>query len=69
MEVVNKFSEIVNKLNPIYKKTRTYDNGFEIIRLEIITKKYRDENILYTPLFFLGKRNHLKLQNKGCKMN
>jgi IS30 family transposase len=35
-EVANEFSKI---LNPIYKKTMTYDNGIEMARHEIITKK------------------------------
>jgi IS30 family transposase len=38
MEVANEFSKILNKLNPIYKKTMTYDNGIEMARHEIITK-------------------------------
>ena len=38
MEVANEFSKIVNKLNPIYKKSMTYDNGIEMARHEIITK-------------------------------
>ena len=37
-EVAKKFSEILNKLNPIYKKTMTYDNGIEMARHEKITK-------------------------------
>ena len=37
-EVANEFSEILNKLNPIYKKTMTYDNGIEMARHEKITK-------------------------------
>ncbi|OAD41570.1 IS30 family transposase, partial [Polaribacter atrinae] len=37
-EVANKFSKILNKLNPIYKKSMTYDNGIEMARHEIITK-------------------------------
>jgi len=39
MEVANEFSKILNKLNPIYKKTMTYDNGIEMARHEKITKK------------------------------
>ena len=38
MEVANEFSEILNKLNPIYKKTMTCDHGIEMARQEIITK-------------------------------
>lgn len=38
-EVANKFSKILNTLNPIYKKTMTYDNGIEMAKHEIITKK------------------------------
>ena len=38
MEVANEFSIILNKLNPIYKKSMTYDNGIEMARHEIITK-------------------------------
>jgi len=38
-EVAKEFSEILNKLNPIYKKTMTYDNGIEMARHEKITKK------------------------------
>ncbi|MFT5216145.1 MAG: IS30 family transposase, partial [Glaciecola sp.] len=37
-EVANQFSEILNKLNPIYKKSMTYDNGIEMARHQIITK-------------------------------
>jgi IS30 family transposase len=37
-EVANEFSKILNKLNPIYKKTMTYDNGIEMARHEKITK-------------------------------
>ena len=37
-EVANEFSEILNKLNPIYKKTMTYDNGIEMARHEKITQ-------------------------------
>ncbi|MFT5249933.1 MAG: IS30 family transposase [bacterium] len=37
-EVANQFSEILNKLNPIYKKSMTYDNGIEMARHKIITK-------------------------------
>ena len=39
MEVANEFSKILNKLNPIYKKTMTYDNGIEMARHEKINKK------------------------------
>ena len=52
-EVAKEFSEILNKLNPIYKKSMTYDNGIEMARHEKITKKNRYENLLCTPLFFL----------------
>ena len=38
MEVANEFSTILNKLNPIYKKSMTYDNGIEMARHEIITE-------------------------------
>jgi IS30 family transposase len=37
-EVANEFSEILNKLNPIYKKTMTYDSGIEMARHEKITQ-------------------------------
>lgn len=37
-QVAKKFSEILNKLNPIYKKSMTYDNGIEMARHEKITK-------------------------------
>jgi len=37
-EVANEFSKILNKLNPIYKKSMTYDNGIEMARHEKITK-------------------------------
>ena len=39
MEVANEFSIILNKLNPIYKKTMTYNNGIEMARHKIITEK------------------------------
>ena len=38
MEVAKEFSKIVNKLNPIYKNSMTYDNGIEMVRHEMITK-------------------------------
>ena len=38
MEVANEFSRMLNKLNPIYKKSMTYDNGIEMARHEKITK-------------------------------
>ena len=31
-EVANEFSEILNKLNPIYKKIKTNDNGIKMSR-------------------------------------
>ena len=37
-EIANEFSKILNKLNPIYKKTMTYDNGIEMARHEKITQ-------------------------------
>ncbi|MEX6625290.1 IS30 family transposase [Tenacibaculum salmonis] len=39
MEVANQFSKILNKLNPIYKKSMTYDNGIEMARHQKITQK------------------------------
>ena len=38
-EVAKEFSKILNKLNPIYKKSMTYDNGIEMARHEKITEK------------------------------
>ncbi|CAM1346776.1 IS30 family transposase [Tenacibaculum insulae] len=38
-EVAKMFSKILNKLNPILKKTMTYDNGTEMAKHEKITKK------------------------------
>lgn len=38
-EVAKEFSRILNKLNPIFKKSMTYDNGIEMARHEKITKK------------------------------
>lgn len=38
-EVAKAFSKILNKLNPIYKKSMTYDNGIEMAKHEKITKK------------------------------
>jgi IS30 family transposase len=38
-EVANEFSKILNNLNPIYKKSMTYDNGIEMARHEKITQK------------------------------
>lgn len=38
-EVAKMFSKILNKLNPILKKTMTYDNGTEMARHEKITQK------------------------------
>ncbi|WP_010136322.1 IS30 family transposase [Ochrovirga pacifica] len=37
-EVEKMFSRILNKLNPIFKKTMTYDNGIEMARHEKITR-------------------------------
>ncbi|WP_298782739.1 IS30 family transposase [uncultured Polaribacter sp.] len=37
-EVAKKFSRILNKLNPIFKNSMTYDNGIEMARHEKITK-------------------------------
>jgi len=37
-EVAKEFSKVLNKLNPIYKKSMTYDNGVEMARHEKITK-------------------------------
>jgi len=38
-QVAKEFSKILNKLNPIYKKSMTYDNGIEMARHEKITQK------------------------------
>ncbi len=38
-EVAKMFSKILNKLNPILKKSMTYDNGVEMARHKEITKK------------------------------
>jgi len=38
-EVAKEFSKILNQLNPIFKKTMTYDNGIEMARHEEITQK------------------------------
>jgi len=38
-EVAKMFSKIINKLNPILKKSMTYDNGVEMARHEEITNK------------------------------
>jgi IS30 family transposase len=38
-EVAKMFSLILNKLNPLFKKTMTYDNGIEMARHEKITQK------------------------------
>ena len=37
-EVAKKFSQILNKLNTIFKKSMTYDNGIEMARHQKITK-------------------------------
>jgi len=37
-EVAKEFSRTLNKLNPIFKKTMTYDNGIEMARHEKITQ-------------------------------
>jgi len=39
IEVAKMFSKKLNQLNPIFKKSMTYDNGIEMARHEIITKK------------------------------
>ena len=33
------FSKMLNKLNPLFKKPMTYDNGIEMDRYENITRK------------------------------
>ena len=38
-EVAKMFSKILNQLNPLFKKTMTYDNGIEMAKHELITKK------------------------------
>ena len=38
-EVAKMFSKYLNKLNPLFKKSMTYDNGIEMAKHEIITKK------------------------------
>ena len=38
-EVAKMFSEKLNQLNPLFKKTMTYDNGTEMARHQIITQK------------------------------
>ena len=38
-EVAKMFSKILNKLNPILKKSMTYDNGIEMAKHQEITKK------------------------------
>ena len=38
-EIAKMFSKKINQLNPIFKKTMTYDNGMEMARHETITKK------------------------------
>jgi transposase, IS30 family len=38
-EVAKMFSKKLNQLNPLFKKTMTYDNGIEMARHEEITKK------------------------------
>ena len=59
-EVAKMFSKKLNQLNPIFKKSMTYDNGTEMAKHEVITKKNRYEYLFCTPLFFLGKRNKRK---------
>jgi transposase, IS30 family len=38
-EVAKMFSKKLNKLNPLFKKTMTYDNGMEMARHQEITQK------------------------------
>ena len=38
-EVAKMFSKILNKLNPVLKKSMTYDNGIEMAKHQEITKK------------------------------
>ncbi|AUS07070.1 IS30 family transposase [Pseudotamlana carrageenivorans] len=38
-EIAKMFSKELNKLDPIFKKSMTYDNGIEMARHETITKK------------------------------
>lgn len=39
IEVAKMFSEKLNQLNPLFKKTMTYDNGIEMARHQEITQK------------------------------
>ncbi len=52
MEVANELSKIVTKLNPIYKKSMTYDNGIEMARHEIITKNTGMKIYVASPYSF-----------------
>ena len=56
------FSKTLNKVDPIFKKTMTYDNGIEMAKHKEITQKNRNENILCSPLFFVGKRHQREHQ-------
>jgi len=38
-EVAKMFSKKLNQLNPVFKKSMTYDNGIEMAKHQIITKK------------------------------
>jgi transposase, IS30 family len=38
-EVAKMFSKYLNQLNPLFKKTMTYDNGMEMAKHQIITRK------------------------------
>ena len=51
-EVANEFSKILNKLNPIHKKTMTYDNGIEMARHEKIIQNTGMKIYLAHPYSF-----------------
>ncbi|MBK5244221.1 MAG: IS30 family transposase [Eubacteriaceae bacterium] len=38
-EVAKMFSKYLNQLNPLFKKTMTYDNGIEMAKHQLITRK------------------------------
>ncbi|MEI6865452.1 IS30 family transposase, partial [Flavicella sp.] len=59
-EVAKEFSKILNNLNPIFKKTMTYDNGIEMARHEKTTKNTTMKIFFAHPYILPGKEEPMK---------
>ena len=55
-EVAQMFSKKINQLNPIFKKSMTYDNGSEMAKHEVITHK-TGMKIYFAPYSSWEKRH------------